>query len=113
MGEQGSGVTAFLTGQRGIALVASLLLLQVIVFWLSMNIWMQISVFCTGPASSPLSIPFGLLHLLLLVLSLFGLTSLRVARLRLPYIVVLTLALILLGVQALLVANGLLTCDGP
>lgn len=74
---------------------------------------MEISVFCTGPASSPLSLLFGLLHLLFVGLLLVGVVSLAIPRLRMLYIALLAAALIMLPAQAMLVSDGALTCDGP
>lgn len=104
---------AFTQSRRGAALVTFLLLLQSALLWLSMDAFMEISVLCTGPASSELSLPFALLHLLFFGLALLGLVSLAGPRLRLPYIALLAAALAMLPVQAVLVSDGVLTCDGP
>ena len=104
---------AFAQDRRGTALVAFLLLVQGVLLWLSMDAYKAISLFCTGPSSSGLSLPFGLLHLVFLALLLLGLMSLFVSRLRLPYIALLTAALLLLSIQPVLVWNGILSCDGP
>lgn len=108
-------MVGFITGRRGTGLIALLLVAQTGILWLSMDAgaYSAVSVFCTGPADSRIGFLFGLLHLLLLGLLLTGLLSLRIARLRLPYIGVLTAALVLLPVQATLVSNGSLSCDGP
>jgi len=103
---------AFTQDRRGAALVAFLLLLQWALLWLSMDAYVEISVFCTGPASSGLSLPFGLLHLLFLGLLLLGVVSLAAPGLRLSYIALLAAALAMLPVQAVLVSDGVLTCDG-
>jgi len=103
----------FANGKRGTVAVAILLIFQASLFVLSMDALMEMSVFCTGPASSALSVPFGLLHLLFVGLLLMGITSLVVAKLRLPYIALLTVALLMLLVQVLLVWNDVLICDGP
>ncbi len=103
----------FANGKRGTVAVVALLIFQTILFVLSMDAFMEISAFCTGPASSALSLPFGLLHLLFIGLFLMGLASLAIAQLRFPYIALLTLALLMLAAQVLLVWNGVLLCDGP
>ena len=91
--------------------MAALLLLQVGLAGLSTDSLWQISVFCTAPASSPWSLVFGLVHALLLGLLIFGLFSLHFVRLRLPYIALVTAALIALPIQALFVTRGTLWCD--
>ena len=108
----GGRLSAFAQDRRGAALVAFLLLLQWALLWLSTDAYVQISIFCTGPATSRLSLPFGLLHLLFLALLLLGAVSLAVRRLRLPYIALLCAVLVVLPVQATLVSHGALTCDG-
>ena len=100
-------------GKRGMFAVAALLVIQIGLFVLSMDAFMEMSFLCTGPASSALSLPFGLLHLLLIGLFLMGIASLAMPQLRLPYIALLTLALLMLSVQVLLVWNDVLLCDGP
>ena len=93
--------------------MAALLLLQVGLAELSTDTLWQISVFCTAPASSPWSLVFGLVHVLMFGLLIFGLVSFRYVRLRLPYIVLVTAALIALSIQAMLVTRGTLWCDIP
>ena len=66
------------------ALVAALLLLQIVLGGLATNGAWEISVWCTAPASSPWSLVFALVHGILLGLLIFGLFSLRFVRLRLP-----------------------------
>ena len=98
-------------GGKGRGIVAAFLVLQVVLFYLSMDELMQISFFCTGPASNPLGLLFGLIHLLFLGLLLFGLLSLGVSEFRVPYIGLLAAALLTLPVQAWLVERQQLTCD--
>jgi hypothetical protein len=100
-------------GKAGTALVGALLLMQATLFSLSMDSLVQISIFCTAPASSPWSLPFGLLHVLLLCLLIVGLVSLHFVRLRLFYIVLAIAALSALPIQASLVSKGTLWCDAP
>jgi len=100
-------------GQTGTVIVAGLLLLQVGVLFLSVTTYEQISIFCTGPATSNLSWIFGCVHLLLLGLVIIGIVSLTVVKLRVPYIALLAAAVALLPVQATLVNRHVLSCDGP
>jgi hypothetical protein len=100
-------------GKHGRLIVAALLALQLSLLWLSLGPLGQASVFCTGPNSSPLAGAFGGLHLLFLALAVLGLVSLRIARLRLLYAVLLVIGVAALPLQAKLVSEGLLTCDGP
>ena len=95
--------------------MAVLLITQLGIFLLGMDAgaFASITVFCTGPASSGLSLIFGLLHLLFLGLFVVGIASLAFHRVRLPYIGILTVALLMIPVQASLVLNGTLSCDGP
>src|SRR5262245_5399487 len=104
---------ALMKGSKGVTVVAAFLILQVVLFWLSMGELMQISFFCTGPASSPLGLLFGLIHLLILGLLLLGVVSLPVPDLRLPYVGLLAAALLALPIQASLVQRHHLTCDAP
>jgi hypothetical protein len=104
---------AFMKGRAGIASVAALLLLQIVLFWLSMDEFMEISVFCTGGTNNPLGWLFGMIHLLLLGLLFLGLLSLRVPEFRLPYIGLLAAALLTLPAQASLVEHHQLSCDAP
>ena len=100
-------------GRPGATLVGSFLLGQVVILWASVSGHEQFSVFCTGPASSSLSWLFGGLHLLFLVLLILGMLSLKVIKLREPYIALLALALVMLPVQARFVHRGALSCDVP
>ena len=102
-------------GRLGTILVVLLLVAQLVLLWLSMQAgaYAEISVFCTGPVASRLGWLFGLLHLSFLALLLAGLLALRLTRLRLPYISLLAAGLGMLAVQANLVSNGVLSCDGP
>jgi hypothetical protein len=106
---------AVINSQRGAALVAVLLVVQVSLLCLSSDAggYAAISVFCTGPASSTLGPLFGLLHLLFFGLIVVGALSLRFAGLRLLYIGLLAAGLLMLPVQAVLVRNGVLSCDSP
>jgi hypothetical protein len=106
---------ASMNSSRGGVLVAVLLLVQVGLFLLSMDAgaYAKISVFCTGPATSSLGLLFGLLHLLFFGLLLVGAVSLWVTGLRLFYVGLLAVGLLMLPIQATLVANDQLSCDGP
>jgi hypothetical protein len=99
----------FMDGKRGWFVVAALLLIQAGLFVLSLVAFFEMSFLCTYSAS----LRFGLLHLVFLGLFVLGVGSLSVVGLRLPYIVLLTLALLMLSVQVALVWKGVLVCDGP
>lgn len=100
-------------GRFGRILVAALLATQLLLLWLSLGSLDRISIFCTGPRSSVVGGAFGILHLLFLGLALLGGISLRVAQLRLLYAVLLLMGFAALPLQASLVADGTLRCDGP
>ena len=95
------------------ALVAALLLLQIVLGGLATNGAWEISAWCTAPTSSPWSLVFGLVHVALLGLLIFGLLSLRFVRWRLAYVSLLAACLLALPIQAILVWNGTLWCDAP
>jgi hypothetical protein len=99
--------------KHGPLVVATLLVIQVLLLWLSLGPLAQVSVFCTGPRSSTIAGLFGALHLLFLALLFLGLLSFRFAALRPLYAALLILALAALPVQAKLVSDGVLSCDGP
>jgi hypothetical protein len=100
-------------GKHGRLVVAALLALQLLLLWLSLGPLYQISAFCTGPSSSAVAGVFGGLHVLFLGLVFLGLFALRFAHVRLIYVVVLLLGAAALPIQAKLVAEGELRCDGP
>lgn len=100
-------------GKYGRLIVAVLLALQLSLLWLSLGPLDRVSVFCTGPRSSAIAGVFGGLHLLFLGLGVLGIVSLRFARLRLFYAVLLILGVTALPIQAKLVSDGQLRCDGP
>lgn len=105
-------IGAFL-GKFGRLIVAALLVLQLSLLWLSLGPFDRASVFCTGPSSSAVATVFGALHLLFLALLVLGAISLRIARLRLLYALLLLLGIAALPLQANLVASGQLHCDAP
>ena len=94
-------------------MVAFLLLVQLAVLSISVNGYEQVSVFCTGPASSKLGWLFGGLHFLFLALLAVGPLSFAFLKLRAPYAGILIAALLMLPVQASLVQHRVLSCDGP
>ena len=104
-------MTELANSRRGAVVVAAFLILQIVLFALSMDAFMEMSVFCTAPTSSPWSLPFGFLHLSFVGLFLLGIVSLRVTELRLRYVALIAIALLLLAVQILLVWKGVLRCD--
>ena len=93
--------------------VASMLFLQVVVLSVSLDAYYEISVFCTGPASSWLSWVFGLLHLSFLALLALGMASLAWRAARPAYLVMIVVGLAILPIQATLVHSGILKCDFP
>lgn len=101
--------------RRGLILVAFLLVIQGLLFWLSMqgDAFSRISVFCTGSALRSLSLLFGLLHLLFIVVSVVGVLSLRFPKVRPIYIALIGMGLLTLPIQAVLVSNEILRCDVP
>jgi hypothetical protein len=99
-------------GSRIVALVAIMLVVQAFLFWLSLTELETISVFCTASRSAPLA-AVGYAHLVYFVLFAIGSAALRLPRLRVPYLVATSAALLLLPAQAWLVDAGYLYCDGP
>jgi hypothetical protein len=102
-----------LFGPRGTAIIAALLALQFAALIVASGPLLEMSIFCTGPASSTLGGFFGILHLLFLAAFVCGLLALLIPRLRFPYALFLLVALPSLPAQAWLVANDKLTCDFP
>ncbi|HEU4498422.1 MAG TPA: hypothetical protein VFR60_03710 [Sphingomicrobium sp.] len=93
--------------------VGILLIVQVILFLVSVSSFMAISVFCsvTAGRSPPL---FTIIHVTYLGLFLFGVASLFFWRLgRKIYIAAIIVALMALPVQLWLLDSGYLHCDGP
>ena len=103
-----------INGRLGTALVVLLLAAQLVLLSLSLDAgaYAKISIFCTGPAGSRLGLLFGLLHLAILGLLPAGFLALRFAELRLPYIALIAPGLLMLPLQANLVSDGVLFCDG-
>lgn len=100
-------------GKHGRLIVAVLIALQLCLLWLSMGAFDRASVFCTGPSSSGIAAVFGALHLMFVALMVLGAVSLRFARFRLVYAVLLLQGITALPLQAKLVADGQLQCDAP
>jgi hypothetical protein len=92
-------------------IVVGLLVMQLVIFGASLGpaLW-TVSVFCTAYTSSPLQL-FGWIHVVFAGLFVFGLASLLWPRLRIPYAILLGVALSALPVQARLVQQGRLYCD--
>lgn len=93
--------------------VVFMLVLQVVVLFAGMGTYYEISIFCTGPASSWLSWVFGLVHLSFLGLLALGLASLAWRPARPAYLIVIFLGMAALPVQAALVHSHVLKCDLP
>lgn len=92
--------------------VGILLVVQVVLFLVSISSFMAISVFCsitTGDAP-PL---FEVIHLAYLGLFLFGIASLFWVPGRKFYIAAIIVALLALPIQLWLLDSGYLRCDGP
>lgn len=102
-----------LKDRRGAGLVCGLLLVQIATLWWSMDKAPDISIFCTGPATSIIGTFFGILHMFLGFLLLVGLLSFHFVRLRIPYLVFLIILMAALPVQSMLVSHGTLSCDAP
>ncbi|HEY0629881.1 MAG TPA: hypothetical protein VGD23_11195 [Sphingomicrobium sp.] len=93
--------------------VGILLIVQVVLFLVSVSSFMAISVFCsvTAGRAPPL---FTIIHFIYLALFLFGAASLFFWRLgRKIYIAAILVALIALPVQLWLLDSGYLRCNGP
>jgi succinate-acetate transporter protein len=106
-------MSTYFYGRRGAGLVAFFLLVQLAVLAVSVSGYEQISIFCTGPATSKLSWLFGGLHLLFLALLVVGALSFVFVRFRAPYVGILCAALALLPVQASFIGQRLMSCDVP
>jgi len=102
-----------LFGRAGTGVVLALLVLQLIVFWVTLGPLDKMSVFCTGPNGSSMAMMFGVVHLALLVLLGLGAFAVRFHTLRLAYAVLLLVCLSALPIQGHLVSSGALQCDGP
>ena len=92
--------------------VVTLLIAQVVLFWLSLDAVMAISMFCTVTTGRSPPI-FGYVHLVYLILFLVGLASLFWQRARLPYVAAISIALLALPAQVWLLENDRLHCDAP
>lgn len=92
--------------------VIALLVAQVVLFLVSLDAFLAISVFCTVTtgASPPI---FRLIHLVYLALFFFGILSLFWRRGRLPYLAAISVALLALPLQVWLLENDRLQCGGP
>ncbi|NML05195.1 hypothetical protein [Sphingomonas sp. G-3-2-10] len=91
---------------------AGLLAAQVLLFWLSIDSLMIISIFCTA-SGSRLPDALSYVHLAYIGLFVFGIVSLAWRRGRAIYAGLICLALLALPVQVYLIRNGQLQCDGP
>ena len=105
----GSGPDKAEVRQR--TLIYALLILQVVIFLTSVE-WSQISLLCTLSTSKQWGW-IAYIHGMFLALLLLGLISFIWPRLRLWYVVLLCLGLAVLPLQARLVEQGVLFCDGP
>ncbi len=85
---------------------------QLAILWWSLDGFLALSVFCTV-ATTPMLWVFNGLHYVYAGLALLGLLSLRWARARLPYLMLLLVTALALPVQLWPVQHGYLTCDGP
>lgn len=100
-----------MSGNWTLFAVIALLVAQVVLFWLSLDAVMAISMFCavTTGSSPPI---FGYVHLAYLLLFLVGLASLFWRRARLPYVAAISIALLALPMQVWMLENDKLGCDG-
>jgi hypothetical protein len=92
--------------------VIVLLVVQMALFWLSLDAFMDISIFCTATNNFWLKF-FGLIHFAYVILFVVGVASLSFKRARIPYIVLTVLASAALPAQAWLLANDYVYCDAP
>lgn len=106
-------VKGMLWGRAGMAIVAVLLGLQLVLLYLSLGPLDTMSVFCAGPSANLYATIIGSVHLAFLVLFIVGLFALRFPALRLVYALLLAVGLCALPVQAHLVSTGELHCDAP
>lgn len=92
--------------------VIALLVLQIVLFLISLDAFLAISIFCTVTtgASPPI---FGFIHFAYLGLFFLGIFSLFWRRARLIYLAAISLALLALPVQIWLLDNDRLHCAGP
>ena len=99
-------------GNRILFAVIVLLIAQVVLFLISLDTFMAISIFCsvTTGASPPI---FSFVHFAYLGLFLLGILSLFWRRVRLVYLVGISVALVALPVQVWMLENDKLQCDGP
>jgi hypothetical protein len=102
------------TGRSKVSLIAVLfaLAVQVVVLLLSFEGLWRLSVFCAA-ANTPSYSWVGYLHVGFLVLLIVGLISIRLPRLRVVYLPLICLGLLALPLQARLLAEDKLHCDGP
>ena len=96
-------------GKWTLIAVIALLVAQVVLFGLSLDAVMAISMFCTVTTGSSPPI-FGYMHLVYFILFLVGVTSLFWQRARVPYLVAISIALLALPVQAWMLENDKLEC---
>ena len=94
-------------------IVVFMLILQIVVLFVSLEAYPEISIFCTGPATGWIQSAFGLLHISFLGLLALGMASLAWRAARPSYLILILLCLVVLPVQAVLVQSHVLTCDGP
>ena len=94
---------------RGRLPIAILLLIQIVVFWVSLD-WIEISALCTATKSGAWAW-IGYIHSLFLPLLVLGFVSAYVRRLRPYYATLLVLGLTILPLQVWLIRNGSLYCD--
>ena len=99
-------------GNWTLVAVVILLVAQVVLFWVSLDTIMAISMFCTVTTGSSPPI-FGYVHLAYLFLFLVGLASLFWQRARLPYVAAISIALLALPMQVWMLENDKLRCEGP
>jgi hypothetical protein len=109
------GYDGFMSAERSnrtLFAVIALLIAQVVLFLISLDAFMAISIFCsvTTGASPPI---FGVVHFAYLGLFFLGILSLFWRRVRLIYLVGITVALVALPVQVWMLENDKLQCNAP
>jgi hypothetical protein len=93
--------------------VVTMLVLQVVVLFVGLDTYYEITIFCTGPATGWIQWTFALLHVSFLGLLALGIASLVWRAARPAYLILICLGLAALPIQAMLVHSHTLRCDLP
>ena len=93
--------------------VITMLVVQVLVLLIGLDAYYEVTIFCTGPTTSPYSWIFGSLHFAFLGLLGLGIASLRWRNSRPIYLILILVSLAALPMQMKLVHAQVLQCDLP